>query len=58
MGRKKNKQRRRREFERRHVDQLAQDLHKPRAAVITSTTGPVGTTDKYVPSSFPIKELS
>ena len=47
MGNKKNKQRRRREFESRHVDQLWRDVRKPPTDVVSGTTGPIGTTDKY-----------
>eukprot|EP00210_Caulerpa_lentillifera_P006761 g6461.t1 len=45
-GNKINKQRRRKEFERRHVDQLWKDVHRPISDVINTMTGPVGTTDK------------
>lgn len=47
MGRRKNKQKRRREFESRHVDQLWKDVRKPVDEVISSTSGPIGTTDVY-----------
>lgn len=45
-GNKINKQRRRKEFERRHIDQVWKDLQQPNGDVINATTGPMGTTDK------------
>ncbi|GMH43158.1 hypothetical protein BSKO_11080 [Bryopsis sp. KO-2023] len=46
MPKPKNKQKRRREFELRHVDQLWRDVRRPKEEVCDGVKGPVGTTDK------------
>lgn len=42
----KNKQRRRRAFEARHVDQAWKDMQKKAGTVCDGIRGPLGTTDK------------
>lgn len=43
---RKNKQARRNKFEKRHVDQIWNDL-KPQTVLFKNNNGPVGTSDKY-----------